>query len=84
MTNDYIFCLQVQLSDRSLMPGDVVRRLISGKDTQRGYARAVRVTAVVQTLGSKVVIPNILASSLTPVQVLEDDNTLTDYPGIGS
>ena len=26
----------VGLADRSLMPGDVVRRLIAGKDTQRG------------------------------------------------
>ena len=26
----------VGLADRSLMPGDVVRRLIVGKDTQRG------------------------------------------------
>ena len=26
----------VGLADRSLMPGDVVRRLIEGKDTQRG------------------------------------------------
>jgi ubiquitin-conjugating enzyme E2 O len=53
------------------MPGDVVRRMIPGKDTQRGYARAVRVSAVVQTIGSKVVIPNVLASNLTPVQVTD-------------
>ena len=32
----------VGLADRSLMPGDVVRRLIVGKDTQRGYCREVR------------------------------------------
>jgi len=57
------------LSDRSLMPGDVVRRLIAGKDTQRGYARSVRVRAVVQTIGSKDVYPNVAASSLSPVQV---------------
>lgn len=62
--------IQVHLSDRSLMPGDVVRRLIYGKDTQRGYARSVKVRAVVQTLGTKDVFPSVPASSLQPVQVI--------------
>lgn len=51
------------------MPGDVVRRLIAGKDTQRGYCRSVRVAADVQVVGSKKVIPNVAATSLLPVQV---------------
>lgn len=51
------------------MPGDVVRRLIAGKDTQRGYCRSVKVRAAVQVIGTKKVIPNISASDLVPVQV---------------
>ena len=35
------------------MPGDVVRRLIRGCDTQRGYCRGVSVRASVEILGTK-------------------------------
>lgn len=55
------------------MPGDVVRRLIAGKDTQRGYCRSVKVRAAVQVIGTKKVIPNISASDLVPVQVFFQD-----------
>ena len=44
---------QLILSDRSLMPGDVVRRLVKDKDTQRGYCRNVEVFATVQIVGTK-------------------------------
>ena len=44
---------QLILSDRSLMPGDVVRRLVKNKDTQRGYCRSVEVFATVQIVGTK-------------------------------
>lgn len=64
---------QVMLSDRSLMPGDVVRRLIAGKDTQRGYCRSVRVAADVQVLGSKKVILGVPATNLVPVMLLQSD-----------
>jgi len=52
------------------MPGDVVRRLIAGKDTQRGYCRSVSVSAAAQIVGEKKVIPEIMASELVPVQVI--------------
>lgn len=52
------------------MPGDVVRRLIAGKDTQRGYCRTVKVMADVQILGSKKVILGVPASNLIQVQVI--------------
>lgn len=52
------------------MPGDVVRRLIKGKDTQRGYCRQVHVSASVQVVGTKFVIININSNSLTPLEVL--------------
>lgn len=51
------------------MPGDVVRRLIAGKDTQRGYCRSVKIRAAVQVIGTKKVIPNVAATDLVPVQV---------------
>ena len=43
---------QIGLADRSLMPGVVVRRLIRGRDTQRGYCRNVEVRASVEILGT--------------------------------
>jgi len=64
---------KVKLSDRSLMPGDVVRRLIAGKDTQRGYCRSVKVAAAVQIMGTKKVVTNVLASDLQPVQKFQSE-----------
>ena len=57
------------MADRSLMPGDVVRRLIRGKDTQRGYCRQVAVTSSVQVVGTKSVILHVDSNDLTPLEV---------------
>ena len=62
---------QVHLADRSLMPGDVVRRMIKGKDTQRGYCRDIKVAASVQVVGTKQVIPNVKSENLVPLEVSE-------------
>lgn len=51
------------------MPGDVVRRMIKGKDTQRGYCRDISVTACVQVVGTKQVIPNVKSEHLVPLEV---------------
>ena len=51
------------------MPGDVVRRMIKGKDTQRGYCRDIKVTASVQVVGTKQVIPNVKSEHLVPLEV---------------
>ncbi|CAD6992973.1 unnamed protein product [Ceratitis capitata] len=48
----------IGLADRTLMPGDVVRRLVPGKDTQRGYCRNISCHADVKVLGTKYVIKN--------------------------
>jgi len=53
------------------MPGDVVRRMIKGKDTQRGYCRDIKVTASVQVVGTKQVIPNVKSENLVPLEVSE-------------
>lgn len=62
------------LADRSLMPGDVVRRLIRGKDTQRGYCRNIHVTACVQVVGTKQVITDVNSKDLVPVEVIIGTN----------
>lgn len=51
------------------MPGDVVRRMIKGKDTQRGYCRDIELTACVQVIGTKQVLTNIKSENLTPLEV---------------
>jgi len=65
----FLFLFQVGLADRSLMPGDVVRRMIKGKDTQRGYCRDIFVTACVQVVGTKQVIPDVPSEHLVPLEV---------------
>ncbi|KAH8280961.1 hypothetical protein KR054_005884 [Drosophila jambulina] len=58
------------LADRTLMPGDVVRRRMPGqKDLtgQAGYVRDVNVCADVKVLGSKYVIRNVPAERLRPI-----------------
>ena len=49
------------------MPGDVVRRLVPGKDTQRGYCREINMRADVKVLGTKYVIRNVTAERLQPI-----------------
>ncbi|CAK1595903.1 unnamed protein product [Parnassius mnemosyne] len=63
----------VGLADRSLMPGDVVRRLIAGKDTQRGYCRDIIMTAALQIVGTKHVIPNVASERLQPLEEFTPD-----------
>ncbi|CAD6215584.1 GSCOCG00000396001-RA-CDS [Cotesia congregata] len=64
---------KVHLADRSLMPGDVVRRMIKGKDTQRGYCRDIELTACVQVIGTKQVLTNIKSENLTPLEEFGTD-----------
>ncbi|XP_028043776.1 (E3-independent) E2 ubiquitin-conjugating enzyme isoform X1 [Bombyx mandarina] len=63
----------VGLADRSLMPGDVVRRLIAGKDTQRGYCRDIVMTAALQIVGTKHVIPSVASERLQPLEEFSPD-----------
>ncbi|XP_043488400.1 (E3-independent) E2 ubiquitin-conjugating enzyme UBE2O [Polistes fuscatus] len=59
---------KVHLADRTLMPGDVVRRMIKGKDTQRGYCRDIELTACIQIIGTKQVLTNIKSEDLVPLE----------------
>ncbi|XP_012138962.2 (E3-independent) E2 ubiquitin-conjugating enzyme isoform X1 [Megachile rotundata] len=64
---------KVHLADRTLMPGDVVRRMIKGKDTQRGYCRDIELTACVQVIGTKQVLTNIRSEDLVPLEEFPTD-----------
>ncbi|XP_031831737.1 (E3-independent) E2 ubiquitin-conjugating enzyme [Nomia melanderi] len=64
---------KVYLADRTLMPGDVVRRMIKGKDTQRGYCREIELTVCVQAIGTKQVLTNIRSEDLVPLEEFATD-----------
>lgn len=49
----------VGLADRTIMPADVVRRLVPGKDTQRGYCRDINMRADVRITGTNYVVKNV-------------------------
>lgn len=72
------------MADRTLMPGDVVRRLIPGKDTQRGYCRDIFVKADVRILGSKYVLKNVAADRLRPLNSMPRDNAVCLDSWVGS
>lgn len=64
---------KIYLADRSLMPGDVVRRMVKGRDTQRGYCRNINVFASVQIMGTKQVIFGVESKDLTPLEQFTSD-----------
>lgn len=70
---ELVNCKKVHLADRTLMPGDVVRRMIKGKDTQRGYCRDIELTACVQVIGTKQVLTDIKSEDLIPLQEFATD-----------
>jgi len=72
-TEEVVSERKVHLADRSLMPGDVVRRLVQGKNTQRGYCRDVKVYSSVQVVGTKQVIFGIQSEDLTPLEQFKSD-----------
>ncbi|XP_014261695.1 (E3-independent) E2 ubiquitin-conjugating enzyme UBE2O isoform X2 [Cimex lectularius] len=67
---------KVGLADRSLMPGDVVRRMIKGKDTQRGYCRHIEVMASIQIVGTRHIINKINSKDLNPIEILSRDQAV--------
>ena len=60
---------QLILTDRSLMPGDVVRRLISEKDSQRGFIENIVAKCHVKILGTEQWIYNIDLADIMTMQV---------------
>ena len=52
------------------MPGDVVRRLIEGQDSQRGYIRNTTVTCNLQIMGKNKVICGVDSRDLVFMEVI--------------
>ncbi|XP_063703517.1 (E3-independent) E2 ubiquitin-conjugating enzyme [Culicoides brevitarsis] len=74
----------VFLADRTLMPGDVVRRMTVKGDSQRGYCREVFVKADVRILGTKYVIKNVPSDRLKPLETMPRDNAVCLDSWVGS
>ncbi|XP_005110437.1 (E3-independent) E2 ubiquitin-conjugating enzyme UBE2O [Aplysia californica] len=62
---------KVKLVDRSLMPGDVVRRLIPGQDTQCGFVMNMEVRAHLHILRSNKYLYNVDSKDLEPILKFE-------------
>lgn len=75
---------KVGLADRTLMPGDVVRRMIPGKDTQRGYCHEILVKADVKIAGTKQVVRNVASDRLRPLLSMPKDNAVCLDSWVGS
>ncbi|XP_053698475.1 (E3-independent) E2 ubiquitin-conjugating enzyme UBE2O isoform X2 [Sabethes cyaneus] len=75
---------KVGLADRTLMPGDVVRKIIPGKDTQRGYCHEIFVRADVKIVGTKYVVKNVSSDRLRPLMSMPKDNAVCLDSWVGS
>ncbi|XP_058466621.1 (E3-independent) E2 ubiquitin-conjugating enzyme [Malaya genurostris] len=75
---------KVGLADRTLMPGDVVRKMVPGKDTQRGYCHEIFVKADVKIAGTKYVIQNVASDRLRPLMTMPKDNAVCLDSWVGS
>jgi len=64
-----LLCVQITLSDRALMPGDVVRRLMEGHDSQRGYVTYTHVRCYLRVLNRPTIICDIDTQDLLPLMV---------------
>ena len=59
-----LFYLQVTLSDRSLVPGDAVRRLVEGHDSQRGIVTYTHIRCHLQVCNRPTVICDVSTQDL--------------------
>ncbi|XP_065337080.1 (E3-independent) E2 ubiquitin-conjugating enzyme isoform X2 [Cloeon dipterum] len=64
---------RVGLADRSLMPGDVVQKMVRSKGSQRGYCRTIDMNASVQIIGTNMVITSVKSSKLVPLEEYSPD-----------
>lgn len=72
------------MADRTLMPGDVVRRLTDG-DTQRGYCREIYVKADLKIIGnSRYVVKDVASERLVPLVSMPRDNAVCLDSWVGS
>jgi len=64
---------KLNLSDRSLMPGDIVRKMSEKSETQRGFCRNVHVFSTVEIVGTKQVVYGVKSEDLHPVEMFKAD-----------
>lgn len=64
---------KVHLMSRNIMPGDVVRRLEQGKETQRGYCKEAKQYATVQIVGTDKIVERIPKERLKAVNSYDID-----------
>lgn len=84
LISEFNYNSQVFLADRTLMPGDVVRRMTVKGDSQRGYCREIFVKADVRILGTKYVIKNVPSERLKPLITMPRDNAVCLDSWVGS
>uniref|UniRef100_A0A182N6M8 UBC core domain-containing protein n=1 Tax=Anopheles dirus TaxID=7168 RepID=A0A182N6M8_9DIPT len=75
---------KVGLADRTLMPGDVVCRMVPGRDTQRGYCHAIKVRADLRIVGTKYVVRNVPSDRLRPLLSMPKDSAVCLDSWVGS
>ncbi|ESO05699.1 hypothetical protein HELRODRAFT_191359 [Helobdella robusta] len=76
---------KLKLVDRSLVPGDVVRRMIQGQESQKGYVFKTRITCVLRCLNQSFIVSNVDSSSLLPLLRFNSDSHdvyLDDWVGV--
>ncbi|XP_018566113.1 (E3-independent) E2 ubiquitin-conjugating enzyme UBE2O [Anoplophora glabripennis] len=67
---------KVRLMNRSVIPGDIVRRLEKGKETQRGYCKETKQLATVQIVGTDKVIEHVYSDRLHSVRPYDVDDAV--------
>ncbi|XP_022908718.1 (E3-independent) E2 ubiquitin-conjugating enzyme UBE2O [Onthophagus taurus] len=58
---------KVRLLSRNIIPGDIVRRLVHGKETQRGYCKDSKQFATIQIVGTDKIVEGVFGNRLNPV-----------------
>lgn len=64
---------RVRLMSRNVMPGDVVRRLENGRETQRGYCKESRQLATVQIVGTDKIVEKVAGERLKHVGPFDEN-----------
>ncbi|CAH0564110.1 unnamed protein product [Brassicogethes aeneus] len=67
---------KVRLINRGILPGDVVRRLVKGKETQRGYCKETKQTATLQIVGTDKVIEHVCSDRLQSIRPFETEDAV--------
>ncbi|XP_044758627.1 uncharacterized protein LOC123316554 [Coccinella septempunctata] len=67
---------KVTLLARNIVPGEIVRRLENGKETQRGYCKSTKKTFTVQIVGTDKIIEHVSCNRLHNLRPFEVDDAV--------